>query len=93
MASPKKDRSLVYWNMNYQGKLRRTKQLIPICVVLAIAAPFWTQWDSGSMLPGLAFSVLLVVVAVAQYAYNKKKADEEEADQAAHGPQDGPFQG
>ena len=82
----KKDKSPIYWNMNYKGKLRRTWVMLPICIIIGVAAPFYTASEYDSIVMGLAFDVLLAVVWVCQLLYNMKKAREEEQQAAAQMP-------
>lgn len=82
----KKDRSPIYWNMNYKGKLRRTWVMLPICIIIGVAAPFYTASAYDSIVLGLGFDVLLAVVWVCQLLYNMKKAREEEQQAAAQTP-------
>lgn len=82
----KKDKSPIYWNMNYKGKLRRTWVMLPICIIIGVAAPFYTASEYDSIVMGLAFDVLLAVVWVCQLLYNMKKAREEEQQAAAQTP-------
>lgn len=74
----KKDKSLIYWNMNYKGKLRRTWVMLPICIIIGIIAPFYTAMEYGSILLGVVIDVVLAVTWVLQLLYNMRKAREEE---------------
>ena len=40
-ASQKKEKSVVYWNMNYKGKFRRTLWFIPLVVILCFLTPLF----------------------------------------------------
>lgn len=77
----KKDKSLIYWNMNYQGKLRRTWVMLPIMIIVAIIFPFYTASEYDSVWYGIAFDVFMVIVWVAQLLYNMNKAKEEQTHQ------------
>lgn len=83
----KKDKSLIYWSMNYKGKLRRTWVMLPICIIIGVVAPFYTASAYDSIVLGLGFDVLLAVVWVCQLLYNMKKAREEEQQAAAQTPE------
>lgn len=72
-TSGKKDKSVIYWNMNYKGKFRRTLWFIPVVIVLCFLTPlfmgrFWWIYD-----------IILVIVLVLQlwYTYTMKKVEEE----------------
>lgn len=83
----KKDKSLVYWSMNYKGKQRRTMVLLPVCIVLCIVAPIYTANEYGSVVVGIVFDLVLMAVWVAQYLYNRKKIEEgADDDSAVSGP-------
>ncbi|PJM74213.1 hypothetical protein CS006_03565 [Bifidobacterium primatium] len=86
IVAGKKDKSLIYWNMNYKGKLRRTWMMVPICIVLMVVAPFYTANEYGSVMVGIVFDVVLFVVMVLQLLYNMKKAKEEERQNRMNGP-------
>ena len=73
----KKDKSLIYWNMNYKGKLRRTWVMLPICIVVGVIAPFYTANQYGSVMVGIVFDIVLAVVFVLQLLYNMKMAKRE----------------
>lgn len=73
----KKDKSLIYWSMNYAGKKRRTMQMLPLCIILAIIFPVHSLIRYDSLMPGALFSVALMVVWVLQYLYTAKKAADE----------------
>ncbi|NMN00651.1 hypothetical protein G1C96_1230 [Bifidobacterium sp. DSM 109958] len=75
----KKDKSLIYWSMNYRGKRRRTLVMLPLCVIIGVIAPFYCINEYGSVWPAVAFDVILAVTWVAQYLYTTKKAQEEAA--------------
>lgn len=71
-ASQKKDKSVVYWNMNYKGKFRRTLWFIPLVVILCFLTPlfmggFWFIYD-----------ILLIGILIWQlrYTYRKMKIEE-----------------
>ena len=71
-TSRKKDRDILYWNMNYKGKFRRTLWFIPIVVILCFITPlfmgrFWFIYDA-----------VLIVILAGQlwYNYNMKKVEE-----------------
>ena len=40
-ASSKKEKSIIYWNMNYKGKFRRTLWFIPIVVISYFTTPLF----------------------------------------------------
>ena len=72
-TSIKKDKSIIYWNMNYKGKFRRTLWFIPVVIVLCFLTPlfmgrFWIIYD-----------IILIAVLVWQlwYTYKMKKVEEE----------------
>lgn len=69
----KKDKSLIYWRMNHQGKLRRTWVMLPIMIVVAIIFPFYTASQYGSVWYGVIFDIFMVAVWVAQLLYNMNK--------------------
>lgn len=85
----KKDRSLIYWNMNYKGKLRRTWVMLPICIIVGVIAPFYTAAEYGSVLLGVVIDVVLAVTWVLQLLYNMRKAREEEQEQRQATPTTG----
>lgn len=71
-TSNKKDKSIIYWNMNYKGKFRRTLWFVPIVATLCFMTPlfmgkFWFIYD-----------VILIAVLIWQlwYTYNKMKLEE-----------------
>lgn len=78
----KKDKSLIYWEMNYAGKLRRTWVMLPICIIVGVAAPFYTNMEYGSIAIGIVLDVILAVTWVAQFLYTRSKAAEEAAQKA-----------
>lgn len=70
-----KDTSIIYWNMNYKGKFRRTLWFIPIVIILCLVTSlfmgkFWFIYD-----------VILVVVLILQlrYTYKMMKIEEEKS--------------
>lgn len=72
-TSIKKDKSIIYWKMNYKGKFRRTLWFIPVVIVLCFLTPlfmgrFWIIYD-----------IILIAVLVWQlwYTYKMKKVEEE----------------
>ena len=74
-ASRKKDKSIIYWNMNYKGKFRRTVWIIPIGVILCFLTPlfmgsFWFIYD-----------IILIVVLIWQlrYTYKMMKIEEKKS--------------
>lgn len=73
----KKDKSLIYWDMNYQGKLRRTWVMLPIVIIVAIVAPFYTASEYGNVLYGILFDIFMILVWAAQLVYNMMKVKEE----------------
>ncbi|WP_193903114.1 hypothetical protein [Bifidobacterium catulorum] len=87
----KKDKSLIYWNMNYKGKLRRTWVMLPICIVVGVIAPFYTANQYGSVMVGIVFDIVLAVVFVLQLLYNMKMA-KREAEQNARATSQQNFQ-
>lgn len=71
-ASKKKDKSILYWNMNYKGKFKRTLWFIPLVIILCFLTPlfmgrFWLIYD-----------IILVAILLWQlwYTYNKMKLEE-----------------
>lgn len=71
-TSRKKDKSIIYWNMNYKGKFRRTLWFIPIVIILCILMPlcmgrFWIIYD-----------IFLIAVLVWQLWYNYQMMKVEE---------------
>lgn len=65
-TSTKKDHSIIYWNMNYKGKFRRTLWFIPVVIVLCFLTPlfmgkFWMIYD-----------IILIVILVWQLWYTHK---------------------
>ena len=71
-TSNKKDKSIIYWSMNYKGKFRRTLWFIPIVTILCFLTPlfmgrFWLIYD-----------IILVAILLWQlwYTYNKMKLEE-----------------
>lgn len=77
----KKDKSWIYWDMNYKGKLRRTWVMLPICIVIGIVAPFYTNSLYGSIWYGIVFDVILAVVFVAQLIYNMNMTKQEQKEE------------
>lgn len=75
----KKDKSLIYWEMNYQGKLQRTWVLLPVVIIVAIISPFYTASQYDSVLCGILFDIFMFVVWAAQLVYNMNKAKTEKA--------------
>ena len=72
-TSRKKDKSVIYWNMNYKGKFRRTLWFIPVVIILCFITPlfmgsFWFIYD-----------IILVVVLIWQlrYTYKMMKIEEQ----------------
>lgn len=77
-TSGKKDKSVIYWNMNYKGKFRRTLWFIPIVVILCFLTPvfmgsFWFVYD-----------IILVAVLIWQlrYTYKRMKTEEKKSKEA-----------
>ncbi len=71
-TSSKKDQSIIYCNMNYKGKFRRTLWFIPIVIILCFLTPifmgrFWFIYD-----------IILVVVLILQLRYTYKMMKLEE---------------
>ena len=65
-----KDKSIIYWNMNYKGKFRRTLWFIPLVVILCFLTPlfmgrFWLICDPCGCL-----------IWQLWYTYNKMKFKE-----------------
>lgn len=71
-ASNKKDKSIIYWNMNYKGKFRRTLWMIPLVIILCFLTPLFM----GSF--WLIYDIILVAILLCQlwYTYNKMKLEE-----------------
>lgn len=72
-TSNKKDKSIIYWNMNYKGKFKRTLWFIPVVVILCFITPlfmgrFWLIYD-----------IILVVILIWQLYYTYKMMKLEEA--------------
>ncbi|MDO4469982.1 MAG: hypothetical protein Q4C84_09080 [Bacillota bacterium] len=77
-TSGKKDKSVIYWNMNYKGKFRRTLWFIPIVAILCFLTPvfmgsFWFVYD-----------IILVAVLIWQlrYTYKRMKTEEKKSKEA-----------
>lgn len=71
-VSNKKDKSIIYWNMNYKGKFKRTLWLIPLVVILCFLTPlfmgrFW-----------LIYNIILVAILIWQLLYTYKMMKLEE---------------
>lgn len=70
--SNKKDKSIIYWNMNYKGKFRRTLWMIPFVIILCILMPLClgSSW--------IIYDIILIGVMIWQlrYTYNKMKLEE-----------------
>ena len=68
----KKDKDIVYWKMNYNGKFKRTLRLIPIVIILCFLTPLFM----GSYWP--VYDVLMIAVLIWQliYTYRKMKSEE-----------------
>lgn len=69
----KKDKDVIYWNMNYRGKFRRTLWMIPVAVILCFLTPLFM----GSL--WFVYDIILVAVLIWQVCYTYKKMKEEEA--------------
>lgn len=71
-TSNKKDKSIIYWNMNYKGKFRRTLWMIPFVIILCILLPLClgSSW--------IIYDIIMVVILIWQlwYTYNKMKFEE-----------------
>ncbi len=74
-VSRKKDKSVIYWNMSYKGKFRRTLWFIPVAIILCFITPlfmgrFWFIYD-----------IILIVVLIWQliYTYKMMKIDEQKS--------------
>lgn len=76
----KKENSWNYWEMNYKGKFKRTLVMIPICIVLCIVAPFYTDYEYDTIWIGVVVDIVLVVTCIAQLIYTYKKMKEEEGE-------------
>ena len=70
----KKDKSVIYWNMNYRGKFKRTLWFLPVVILLCFLTPlfmggFWAFYN-----------LLLIAVFIGQlvYTYQKMKLEESE---------------
>lgn len=72
--------------------------MLPICIIVGVAAPFYTSMEYDSIAIGLVLDVILAVTWVAQFLYTKSKAAEEAAQKAqmqaqqAHATQQAPAQ-
>lgn len=77
-TSGKKDKSVIYWNMNYKGKFRRTLWFIPIVVILCFLTPVFM----GSF--WLVYDIILVAVLIWQlrYTYKRMKTEEKKSKEA-----------
>lgn len=71
----KKDKSIIYWDMNYKGKFRRTLWFIPVVIILCFTTPlfmgrFWFIYD-----------IILVIVLILQLrsTYKMMKIEEEKS--------------
>lgn len=71
-TSNKKDKSIIYWKMNYKGKFRRTLWMIPFVIILCILLPLClgSSW--------IIYDIILVAILLSQlwYTYNKMKFEE-----------------
>ncbi|MBB5182540.1 hypothetical protein [Catenisphaera adipataccumulans] len=76
----KKDKSFNYWSLTYQGKYERTRKMIPLVIVIAVLAPFFTSAAYDSTGVGIVFDVILIVTLILQLSYTKKKAMAESDD-------------
>lgn len=77
-ASNKKNKSIIYWNMNYKGKFRRTLWFIPVVIILCFITPlfmgrFWLIYD-----------IILIVILIWQLYYTYKMMKLEEAHKNEH---------
>lgn len=78
----KKDHSFNYWKMNYRGRFRRTKVMVPIAIVVCVAL-LVLGWASDELVKSVIWVVIIAAVTAWQYVFTKKKAAEEEAQEAA----------
>ena len=71
-TSNKKDKSIIYWKMNYKGKFRRTLWMIPFVIILCILLPlcFGSSW--------IIYDIIMIAILVWQlwYTYKKMKLEE-----------------
>ena len=71
-TSNKKDKSIIYWKMNYKGKFRRTLWMIPFVIILCILLPLClgSSW--------IIYDIIMIAILVWQlwYTYNKMKLEE-----------------
>ncbi|MDO4662950.1 MAG: hypothetical protein Q4B36_07560 [Tissierellia bacterium] len=71
MKKVKKDKSLNYRQMNYKGKYKRTKVMIPItllaCILVFFISKYWIIYD-----------IIMIVALVWQLLYTRNKMLEEE---------------
>lgn len=75
--SNKKDKSIIYWKMNYKGKFRRTLWMIPFVIILCILLPLClgSSW--------IIYDIIMIAVLVWQlwYTYNKMKLEEKNSNE------------
>ena len=71
-TSNKKDKSIIYWKMNYKGKFRRTLWMIPFVIILCILLPLClgSSW--------IIYDIIIIAILVWQlwYTYKKMKLEE-----------------
>ena len=74
----KRDKSIIYWNMNYRGKFKRTLWFIPIVIVLCFLTPYFMGgfW--------LFYDVILIVILIGQLVYTYQKMKLEESEKTQH---------
>lgn len=77
IESKKKDKSIIYWNMNYEGKFRRTLWMIPFVIILCILLPLClgSSW--------IIYDIIMIAVLVWQlwYTYKKMKLEEKNSNE------------
>lgn len=74
-TSKKKDKSIVYWDMNYKGKFRRTLWFIPIVIILCFVTPlfmgrFWFIYDT---------ILVFVLIWQLKHTYKMMKIEQEKS--------------
>lgn len=71
-TSNKKDKSIIYWKMNYKGKFRRTLWMIPFVIILCILLPLClgSSW--------IIYDIIMIAILIWQlwYTYKKMKLEE-----------------
>lgn len=74
-----KDKSMIYWRLNYKAKFKRNIWLIPVCILL-------TVWFLTSMPFGLKYTSIyliglwLIIIITTAYTYKRWKTEEKQDD-------------